>query len=650
MGVGDSLKSFIFGEGTKAPTYEELKRRREIADAMLAQGDMPRTWGEGINALGQAAAGVFMDRRTSKKEDAERARAGSAADDVIGRIGGMMAGGSGYGAVPPMSSAQLPPMFPADGPTPTAAQMPPASTPQSAGGNPSMVQAMPNPSMQPMPQDVGQMPMPATPQDGQGLRMQPVGQPGGGSVDAYVQAGDYEAAARAAAQEAGVDPDLFARLVGRESAYRPDARSSAGAIGLGQLMPGTAADLGVDPRDPAQNLRGSARYLRQQLDQFGSPELALAAYNAGPGAVQKHGGVPPYQETQDYVSAILGGGPVTKSARNAPGGFGGATMDIGQLQQIAELSQNPYLDDGRRMILQTVLAQQLRLMTPEPISPYQQAQIDLTREQLDWEKGKPQNDPSSVKEYELARRQGYEGTFEDWTMQKARASNPAASDPEGAFMATLGQAEAKMYSDLIAQGPEVNRRAAMLGALEARLGNVETGMMAGIKGMAGNFGINTEGLSDIQAAQAVINQLVPTQRAPGSGTMSDADLALFKQSLPRIINQPGGNALILDTLKQINEYDRQMSAIATRVASGQMDRAAAREAMASLQNPLDGWTDRMGSIAAAPQAAQQAPSAGAGGGDTPAPYTGTTRRSSRTSSGKTSAEDEALFEKYGVTR
>lgn len=109
----------------------------------------------------------------------------------------------------------------------------------------------------------------------------------------------------AAAGNAGVDPRLLAALVWAESAFQPQARSSAGAIGLTQLMPGTARGLGVDPTDPLQNLEGGARYLARQLAGFGSPALALAAYNAGPGAVQRYGGVPPYAETQAYVLRVL---------------------------------------------------------------------------------------------------------------------------------------------------------------------------------------------------------------------------------------------------------------------------------------------------------------------------------------------------------
>jgi len=98
---------------------------------------------------------------------------------------------------------------------------------------------------------------------------------------------------------------LFRANIEIESAYRQSAVSSAGAIGLGQLMPATARDLGVDPRDPLQNLDGSARYLAMMLELFGDPRLALAAYNAGPDAVSQYRGIPPYRETQNHVARVM---------------------------------------------------------------------------------------------------------------------------------------------------------------------------------------------------------------------------------------------------------------------------------------------------------------------------------------------------------
>lgn len=119
-------------------------------------------------------------------------------------------------------------------------------------------------------------------------------------------AGDYAQALVEVAKANEISPYLLEAVVWQESRWNPAARSRAGAIGLAQLMPGTARDLGVDPNDPLQNLSGGARYLRQQLNRFdGNVEKALAAYNAGPGRVMTAGGIPSIPETQAYVRAIV---------------------------------------------------------------------------------------------------------------------------------------------------------------------------------------------------------------------------------------------------------------------------------------------------------------------------------------------------------
>ncbi len=118
--------------------------------------------------------------------------------------------------------------------------------------------------------------------------------------------GPYLALARDAARQHNIPEDLFLRLVQQESGWNAGAVSPKGAIGLAQLMPGTAQLLGVDPTDPVQNLEGGARYLRQQYNTFGTWPLALAAYNAGPQAVSDNGGIPPYAETRNYVLVIWG--------------------------------------------------------------------------------------------------------------------------------------------------------------------------------------------------------------------------------------------------------------------------------------------------------------------------------------------------------
>lgn len=127
----------------------------------------------------------------------------------------------------------------------------------------------------------------------------PVATSGPGGLAAY--AGLF----RAAGSRYGVSPTLLAAVAKVESGFNPAAVSPAGARGLMQLMPGTARSLGVDPADPAQAVDGAARLLAGHLRQLGSLPLALAAYNAGPGAVSRYGGVPPYPETQAYVRKVL---------------------------------------------------------------------------------------------------------------------------------------------------------------------------------------------------------------------------------------------------------------------------------------------------------------------------------------------------------
>ena len=134
----------------------------------------------------------------------------------------------------------------------------------------------------------------------------------------------YQDLALAAAQKYGIPPDLFLRQIQQESGWNPNAVSPAGAQGLGQLMPGTAADLGVsDPFDPAQNLDGAARYMRQMYDRFGDWGLSLQAFNAGPGNVEKYGGNVPFDETRNYLAAIMGDG-YTQAPQSSPYSGGNA--------------------------------------------------------------------------------------------------------------------------------------------------------------------------------------------------------------------------------------------------------------------------------------------------------------------------------------
>ena len=118
---------------------------------------------------------------------------------------------------------------------------------------------------------------------------------------------DFNSIIKTQAAKTGIDENLLKAVIKTESGFNPNARSHVGAMGLMQLMPKTAESLGVvDPYNPQQNIEGGSKYLKKLLSKYnGNKEMALAAYNAGPGAVDKYGGIPPYRETQNYVKKVL---------------------------------------------------------------------------------------------------------------------------------------------------------------------------------------------------------------------------------------------------------------------------------------------------------------------------------------------------------
>lgn len=154
------------------------------------------------------------------------------------------------------------------------------------------------------------------------------------------------------------------------------------------------------------------------------------------------------------------------------------------------------------------------------------------------------------------------------------------------FDKALGQGQAEQVLAISNQGTVARRNRNTLVQLQGALANAPQGAEGGFKSFVGKFGIDTEGLDDIQAAQALISQLVPAQRPPGSGTMSDADLAEFKRSLPSIINQPGGNEKIIRTALAINEYLIREAEIADQVINREISPSEGRAKMAALVNPL----------------------------------------------------------------
>ena len=159
----------------------------------------------------------------------------------------------------------------------------------------------------------------------------------------------------------------------------------------------------------------------------------------------------------------------------------------------------------------------------------------------------------------------------------------------GKFDEAFAKGDAATVETVYNAGLAAQRNLGRIDQLEGLLAASPTGFEGASKQALGEWGINTEGLDAIQSAEAIINSLVPEQRQPGSGPMSDADLALFKKSLPRIVNQPGGNKTIVDTMRAITRYDAEGAQIVQRLRSGELSRAEAFDALQNRVNPLEGF-------------------------------------------------------------
>jgi hypothetical protein len=448
---------------------------------------------------------------------------------------------------------------------------------------------------------------------------------------------------------------MFLRLIQQESSFNPSAVSPKGAIGLGQLMPATAQELGVDPTDPLQNLEGAAKYLSQQLKRFGSPELALAAYNAGPTRVARLGRVPNIAETQNYVKTILGEGQTTmatpfdrareeelrqqmlatgmapRTAPRAPlsalqqdrpqaaaapqqrrGGLGGIMDYLGKQSPTTGLSRAeqfaaaldplimPQMRAGEAIrargtqrqatATKNKTVEYLRRMGYNDYADAVESGSIGAKDIMNALVSKSLETPkdtstAGMREYAQAVKDGFKGTFLDYktAISKAGATNISMGKGPDEF----AKLDAKTLSEVAQTGAAAKRNIARINRLESLLANVPTGMTANIKQLAGNFGVATEGLSDIQAAQGLINSLVPEQRPAGSGPMSDADLELFKQSLPRIVNQPNGNQIIINTMRGIAQYDAMGADIVQRYRSGEITSAEAFAQLNSRPDPFE---------------------------------------------------------------
>jgi len=521
---------FIFGQGTP-DTYESLQSKRRTAERLgLAAMRTPQNIGEGLSSLGQAIA----YRRLMNQADAGDAAGRAAYDEKRGSVLGALMGGALGGSAPAFN------------PSPS---MPVTANP--AGLDPSIIAAVD--------------------------RVNPQGR------EAEIRAGLIE---RGMAphiadgflmnfkDESGLDPGI------NEAA--PIVPGSRGGFGLAQwtgprrvALEKFAAARGAAPSDA--NVQLDFLMTELQGPESRAARNILAAPDAGSAAAAIATDFlrPAPEHLERRVAEYTGMNP-------------GASIPA-----IMEIMADPYAPQGDKMVLGALLEQQLAQM--QPPDPMQALDMEYKRAQIEQMRAPQVAGPPQVETfYDEATGQPYKAQWDGqgWVpvggVQAADGPLVEVNTGGGKFEEAFAKGDADTVATVYNSGLAATRNLGRIDQLESLLNASPTGAGAALAQIAGEWGINTEGLDQIQAAQAVINSLVPEQRQPGSGPMSDADLALFKQSLPRIILQPGGNQTIINTMRGIAQYDAEGAAIVQRLRSGEIDRPTAFKLLQDRKNPLAG--------------------------------------------------------------
>lgn len=357
---------------------------------------------------------------------------------------------------------------------------------------------------------------------------------------------------------------------------------SAQPRGIGQLL-AQGVQAGQQAYQGAYNRAIQEQALKEQIqERQQARQEQMAAQQLLPQIIRPGGPVVNYYGKQTGFALRDDEGNIMPGAEM---GVSAPQLDMNVLTRL--LTTAPSV---ARNVLPTVEA--FRKMTA-PEAPVvvgaEQALVRPSGEVVFQGRGKPEKPTSDIQEYQKAVEQGYKGSFLDYQTQLRQAGatrlNVDTAGPSE-FAKKAGGFAAERFNNLVNQGMNASRSSIQLDRLNTLLTQTGGGLAPTFKSIAGNFGIESKGLNEIQAVEAIISQLTPQQRPPGSGTMSDADLALFKKSLPRLINQPGGNQMIMNQLIGIAQYDQQIGQIAQQALDGLISPQEAARRINSVPNPL----------------------------------------------------------------
>jgi len=618
------LETFVWGAGGTRKTPEEIARDREIAAALLAQGvdtSPVGHWTQGAARVVGALGGVLKERRANKASETN-------AKESQSRIAALL-GGLGGGSNPTSQFPPAPGGVPGVAPSVGGAQ-PQVSSQVGGGEIESYIRKAaeargidPNVAVA-VARSEGGLKDPFRQSDfvKNGVREQSYGPfqlyMGGGLGNKALEAGidprkDWQRGVDFALDQAaqgGWGPWYGAKKIG-----------VTGMHGIGQRPPQQVASLDPAAGLPAVAANEALASPPPQMNGMAPPNPSRFAPDVQPVIP----GIPGQQTMplgpQSAVAQPQQGPPMPSPT---PGGASMPEM-AGNVQRPVQMAQNgglnpaiiealssPYASPQERNIAGILLEQEMQKNDPLRALEMEKARLELERMRSPQQEydfitgrdgsifrtsktgqleqvygGKPEQ-PTDVKEYEYAKQQGYAGTFTDWQIEQKRAGASQVNidqKAEGAFDKKLAEKQAETFDAMATEGMAANADIAVIGELETLLGQ-NGGVTDGIAGWLAQRGIGGEGMSDLQAAQALINKLVPTQRQPGSGTMSDRDVELFTRSLPNLWNTPGGNQKILSVMRGLAQYKQQQGQIAQAVMAGEMTRQEATAALRSLTNPL----------------------------------------------------------------
>ncbi len=546
--------TFIFG-GDTGTSYDDLQRRRAHADLMQQRGAnaRPRNGIEGLNSAANSIFGALIAKKAGKQEQAGKDEFGDKFDGAFQRILG--------------------------GQTGTPFNPPSTGSPQN-------------------------------------------NTPFTGSQDEFIQS--ITPFAQQASQQTGVAPEIIIAQAALESGWGKHApgnnffgiksHGKAGGNNLstkevinGQTVTQNAsfrdyADLGSSVQGYADFINNNPRYGKLKGAQ--GIDAQLEALQASGYATD-----PNYSNKLRSIIGRIGGQP--QQSNNVQ-----VAQSGGIDPELFELASNPYASEGQKAALQTLIQQKIQGADPLRQLQLQKLQKDLnTTPERKIIKGvdgrnyyqdngdavlpnveKTQDPTTSQRDYAFYEQQERQAgreplSFNQWDLQSRKAgatniNNNNNLGDQGEFDKQTGKNLATATQDIVTAGDAAQRSLISINRLETALSNSPQGAIGGLASIAGNLGIKTEGSSELEVAEALISQLVPAQRPPGSGTMSDADLALFKKSLPRLINTPEGNKQIIDTIRAIAEYDIARGDIAAQVQFKEITASEGRKAYRNLANPL----------------------------------------------------------------